>query len=331
MRIAVDAMGGDNAPQPIVAGAVESLALLGSNDQLILVGAKDVIQSHLGPHPDPRIEIVDASQVIGMNDSPVEAVRQKRDSSIVKMVRLAADGKVDAVISAGNTGALTAAGVLFIKPLPGVERPGIAVTLPTSTGYCLLCDAGSNVQAKPVHLHQYAHLAAIYSEVLFAKTKPRVGLLNIGTEDEKGTPLVKETKALLVADKTLNFVGYVEGRDIFSDCCDVVITDGFTGNMVLKVVEGLSMSLLGQFKSAAKAHSPEALSALGPVLKSVMARFDHEEYGGALLLGLSRVFLKVHGSGGARAIRNAVKTAKQAVDLDVNRRIVERLAANNVQ
>lgn len=331
MRIAVDAMGGDNAPQSIIAGTVDSLALLGSSDQLILVGAKAVIQTHLGSRPDPRIEIVDASQVIGMNDSPVEAVRQKRDSSIVKMVRLAADGKVDAVISAGNTGALTAAGVLFIKPLPGVERPGIAVTLPTSAGYCLLCDAGSNVQAKPIHLHQYAHLAAIYSEVLFAKTKPRVGLLNIGTEDEKGTPLVKETKALLAADKALNFVGYVEGRDIFSDCCDVVVTDGFTGNTVLKVVEGLSMSLLGQFKSAAMAHSPEALSALGPVLKSVMARFDHEEYGGALLLGLSRVFLKVHGSGGARAIRNAVKTAKQAIDLDVNGRIVEQLSINSVQ
>lgn len=331
MRIAVDAMGGDNAPKAIIAGAVESLAMLGGNDHLILVGAKDVIQSHIGPQADPRIEIVDATQIIGMDDSPVEAVRQKRDSSIVKLVRLAAAGTVDAVISAGNTGALTAAGVLFIKPLPGVERPGIAVTLPTSTGYCLLCDAGSNVQAKPVHLYQYAHLAAIYSEVLFDKAKPRVGLLNIGTEDEKGTPLVKEAKALMAADETLNFIGYVEGRDIFSDACEVVVTDGFTGNMVLKVVEGLSMSLLGQFKSAAAAHSPAALSALSPVLKSVMARFDHEEYGGALLLGLSRVFVKVHGSGGARAIRNAVKTARQAVDLDVNRRIVDRLSAANAK
>ena len=327
MRIAVDAMGGDKAPEPIIAGALESLSLLGSDDQLILVGAEDVIKKHLGSKPDHRIEILNASQVIGMDDSPVEAVRQKRDSSIVKMVRLAADGKVDAVISAGNTGALTAAGVLFIKPLSGVERPGIAVTLPTSTGYCLLCDAGSNVQAKPIHLHQYAHLASVYSEVLFGKTRPRVGLLNIGTEDEKGTPLVKETKALLAADSSLNFVGYVEGRDIFSDCCDVVVTDGFTGNTVLKVVEGLSMSLLGQFKSAAAAHSPEALSALAPVLKSVVARFDHEEYGGALLLGLSRVFLKVHGSGGARAIRNAVKTAKQALDLGVNHRIEVALGA----
>jgi glycerol-3-phosphate acyltransferase PlsX len=174
-------------------------------------------------------------------------------------------------------------------------------------------------------------LAAIYSEVLFDKAKPRVGLLNIGTEDEKGTPLVKEAKALMAADEALNFIGYIEGRDIFSDACEVVVTDGFTGNMVLKVVEGLSMSLLGQFKSAAAAHSPAALSALSPVLKSVMARFDHEEYGGALLLGLSRVFVKVHGSGGARAIRNAVKTARQAVDLDVNRRIVDRLSAANAK
>lgn len=327
MRIAVDAMGGDRAPEPIIAGAVESLSLLGSRDQLLLVGAPDLIRKYLGATPDPRIEIVPASQVIGMDESPVEAVRQKRDSSIVKMVRMAADGQVDAVISAGNTGALTAAGVLFIKPLPGVERPGIAVTLPTTGGYCLLCDAGSNVQAKPIHLHQYAHLTAIYSEVLFGKSKPRVGLLNIGTEDEKGTPLVKEAKALLAGDSSLNFIGYVEGRDIFSDACDVVVTDGFTGNTVLKVVEGLSMSLLGQFKSAASAHSPAALATLTPVLQSVMARFDHEEYGGALLLGLSRVFLKVHGSGGSRAIRNAVKTAKHALDLEVNHRIVAALGA----
>ncbi len=326
MRIAIDAMGGDKAPDQIIDGALASLPLLGSEDQLLLVGVEEVIREKIGLNADPRISIVHASQVISMNESPVEAVRQKRDSSIVKMVKLAADGHADAVISAGNTGALTAAGVLFIKPLAGVERPGIAVTIPTTHGYCLLCDAGSNILAKPAHLHQYAHLGSIYAEVLFEKPQARVGLLNIGTEDEKGTPLVKETKALLAADKSIDFIGYIEGRDIFSDVCDVVITDGFTGNTVLKVVEGLSMSLIGQFKAAAKAHSPEALAALGPVLKSVVARFDHEEYGGALLLGLSRVFLKVHGSGGSRAVRNAVRTARQALTLGVNERIVERLS-----
>jgi glycerol-3-phosphate acyltransferase PlsX len=173
-------------------------------------------------------------------------------------------------------------------------------------------------------------MGSLYAQHVLKIEQPRVGLLSIGEEETKGNDLTRETFPLL-RQLPLNFIGNVEGRDIFSGGCDVVITDGFTGNTVLKVVEGLSMSLLGQFKSAAMAHSPEALSALGPVLKSVMARFDHEEYGGALLLGLSRVFLKVHGSGGARAIRNAVKTAKQAVDLDVNRRIVERLSTNNVQ
>jgi phosphate acyltransferase len=329
MRIAIDAMGGDQAPDKILQGAVESLEYLHNGDELILVGQEEVIRSRLGSvftkHSHVRIE--PASQVIGMDESPVEAVRQKRDSSIVRMVKLAAAGGADAIISAGNTGALVASGVLMLKSLPGVERPAIAVTIPTSTGFFMLCDAGANIQPKPVHLYQYAILASIYSETIWHVKNPRVGLLNIGTEEEKGTPLVKETRQLLQKDKAINFIGYVEGRDLFNGVCDVAITDGFTGNVTLKVIEGLTASFLKTFKTEAASQAPEVLAKVDPMIQKIQSLYDHEEYGGALLLGVSGLFLKVHGSGGAKAIRNAVRSAKEAGRLDINARIASRLAA----
>ncbi|HTV46957.1 MAG TPA: phosphate acyltransferase PlsX [Phycisphaerae bacterium] len=327
MRIAIDAMGGDQAPDKILQGAVESLEYLQNGDELILVGQEEAIRSRIGSvingHSQVRIE--PAAQVIGMDESPVEAVRQKRDSSIVRMVKLAAAGSADAIISAGNTGALVAAGVLMLKPLPGVERPGIAVTIPTSEGFFMLCDAGANIQPKPVHLYQYAILASIYSEAIWRVKNPRIGLLNIGTEEEKGTPLVKETRQLMEKDKALHFVGYVEGRDLFNNVCDVVITDGFTGNVTLKIVEGLTGSLLKTFKSDTASLEPALLAKVGPVLKKIQDRYDHEEYGGALLLGVSGLFLKVHGSSGAKAIRNAVRSVKETSKLNINERIASRL------
>src|SRR5271170_835249 len=329
MRIAIDAMGGDQAPDKILQGAVESLEYLQNGDELILVGQEEAIRSRIGSvingHSQMRIE--PAAQIIGMDESPVEAVRQKRDSSIVRMVKLAAAGGADAIISAGNTGALVAAGVLMLKSLPGVERPAIAVTIPTSSGFFMLSDAGANIQPKPVHLYQYAILASIYSEAIWHVKNPRVGLLNIGTEEEKGTPLIKETRQLLEKDKALNFVGYVEGPDLFSNVCDVAITDGFTGNITLKVVEGLTASLLKTFKTQAAAMEPQTLAKVGPLLEKIQNLYDHEEYGGALLLGVSGLFLKVHGSSGAKAIRNAVRSAKEASRLNINDRITSRLGS----
>jgi glycerol-3-phosphate acyltransferase PlsX len=328
MRIAIDAMGGDHSPDKIIQGAVESLEFLPSDDAIILVGPEELLREKLAAvmarHSNVHIE--PASQVIGMDDSPVEAVRQKRDSSIVRMVKLAAAGKADAIISAGNTGALVAAGVLMLDALPGVERPGIAIPIPNGYNRVLLCDAGANVQPKAAHLHQYAILASVYSQTLYDVAAPRVGLLNIGTEEEKGTALVKETRLLLEKDSGLNFVGYIEGRDIFTDRCDVVITDGFTGNVVLKVIEGMGGSLLRTLKGQMTQLPAPSAAELAPIIKKTFKLYDHEEYGGALLLGVSGLFLKVHGSAGHKAIRNAVHAAKQATVHNINERISARLS-----
>ena len=328
MRIAIDAMGGDHSPDKIIQGAIESLEFLNADDEIILVGPKGLLceklAAVLAAHSNVRIE--PASQVIGMDESPVEAVRQKRDSSIVRMVKLAAAGGADAIISAGNTGALVAAGVLILDALPGVERPGIAIPIPNGHNRVLLCDAGANVQPKPAHLHQYAILASVYSQTLYDVQSPRVGLLNIGTEEEKGTPLIKETRLLLEKDSGLNFIGYIEGRDIFSDRCDVVITDGFTGNVALKVIEGMGGSLLGTLKGQLAQLPAQSAAELSPIIKKTFSLYDHEEYGGALLLGVSGLFLKVHGSAGRKAIRNAVHAVKQATEHNINERISARLS-----
>lgn len=329
MRIAIDAMGGDQAPAKILEGAVQALSLLDAGDELILVGDQEVIRQQIGSTLDanPHVRIEHASQVIAMSDSPVEAIRGKRDSSIVRMVKLAASGGADAIISAGNTGALVAAGVLMLKPLPGVDRPGIAVLIPSAKGAVMLCDAGANPQAKPVHLYQYAVMASIYIKAVRGVEQPTVGILNVGTEEEKGTPLVKEARDLIKADSSLNFAGYVEGRDIPKHPCDVLVTDGFTGNVVLKVIEGVSESIIHLLSKEAAAEGAEFAGGLKPVMGRLLKRYDHEEYGGALLLGVSGLFLKVHGSGGARAIKNAVAGAKAAGKLNVNKQIADRLAA----
>jgi glycerol-3-phosphate acyltransferase PlsX len=337
MRIAIDAMGGDQAPGKILQGALEALEMLEEGDQLILVGNREVIEKEVGGEiaeangGAERVRIEHASQVITMEDSPVEAIRGKRDSSIVRMVKLAKEGQADAIISAGNTGALVAAGVLMLKPLAGAERPGIAVLLPSAKGALMLCDAGANIQPKAAHLYQYAVMASLYVKALRGVEHPTVGLLNIGTEDEKGTPLVKEAKELIAKDGAVNFVGYVEGRDLPAHPCDVVVTDGFTGNVVLKVVEGFSQALFQALQqevmAVGGAEGADLAGKLKPVMGRMMKRYDHEEYGGALLLGVQGTFLKVHGSGGARAIRNAVAAAKKAGALGINAEIEKRLTS----
>ncbi|MCL2641763.1 MAG: phosphate acyltransferase PlsX [Phycisphaerales bacterium] len=323
MRIAIDVMGGDNAPDQILAGALDALSLLDTDDKLILVGNQDVIVPKIPTPQDGRIQVEHASQVITMDDSPVEAIRGKRDSSIVRMVKLGKEGQADAMISAGNTGALVAAGVLMLKPLAGVDRPGLACFLPSAKGGVLLCDAGANIQPKSLHLYQYAVIGSIYARAL-GKENPTVGILNIGTEDEKGTPLVKEAKGLIVADPLINFVGYVEGRDIPKHPCDVLITDGFTGNVTLKAVEGFTTAVLRAIQKEAVA-DVELAGKLKPLLGRALKQYDHEEAGGALLLGVQGMFFKVHGSGGARAIKSAVASVKTIGKLDVNAAIEQRL------
>ncbi len=333
MRIAIDAMGGDNAPALILQGIVEALSVLDSDDTLIVVGNPEIIRQHIGAQIDAhpkQLVIEPASQVITMDDSPVEAIRGKKDSSIVRMVRLGREGKADALISAGNTGALVAAGVLMLKTLTGVDRPGIAVMLPSKNGYILMCDAGANIQPKPEHLYQYAVMSSLYVTALRGIERPTVGILNIGSEEEKGTPLVKEARELIKADPTLNFVGYIEGRAISNHPCDVLITDGFTGNVTLKVIEGCSEALFRSMHEEAKAESPDLAAKVKPLIGRMMKRYDHEEAGGAMLLGVSGIFFKVHGSAGARAIKNVVVAAKAAGKLNIGTQIEARLAPKTV-
>ena len=336
MRIAIDAMGGDQAPAKILEGALDALPLLEGSDRLVLVGPRDIIEQHAGeriaaansgsPADDPRVAIEPATQVITMDDSPVEAIRAKRDSSIVRMVKLAREGKADGIISAGNTGALVAAGVLMLKPLAGVDRPGIAVFLPSAKGAVMLCDAGANTQPKPAHLYQYAVMASLYVQAVRGIEKPTVGILNIGTEEEKGTPLVKEARELIAADSRIAFTGYVEGRSLPEHPCDVLVTDGFTGNVVLKVIEGWSEGIFKSLHKEVAAEGPEVAGKMKPIFGRLMKSYDHEEYGGALLVGVQGIFLKVHGAGGAKAIKNAVTRVKAAGRLDLNSRIEKHLA-----
>jgi glycerol-3-phosphate acyltransferase PlsX len=252
IRVAVDAMGGDHAPAAIVRGAVAALA----DDpelQLVLVGDEGTVRREVDAAKPgdnaPRIRIVHASQVVGMDEAPVEALKTKKDSSLVKMAALAAEGQADAVISAGNTGAFAAAAQFLMKPLPCVSRPGIAVTIPSFYGPFVLCDVGANIQAKARHLYEYAIMASIYAEKVLNIKNPRVALVSIGEESGKGTGLVKQTTEMLKNNSSVNFVGNAEGRDLFEDHCDVAICDGFVGNIVLKFVEGLAEGL---FKTIAR-------------------------------------------------------------------------------
>lgn len=327
MRIAIDAMGGDHAPAQIVRGAVEGLAFLGAGDELVLLGREEAIAAQL-PGDSAlrrRITVHHCSEVIEMDDSPVEALRQKKDSSIVVMAKLAAEKQVDAVISAGNTGACAAACQLKMRTLGNVQRPGIAVIIPSFSGPLTMCDVGANVAPKPHHLLQYAQMATCYAETILKIHHPRVGLLSIGSEEVKGNPLVKQTRDLIKQDASINFVGNVEGRDLFAGACEVAICDGFVGNVVLKLTEGLADGLFKTIRREIGAERPDLVENFDPVIKAVWARHDYSEYGGAPLLGVDGICIICHGSSDHRAIKNAVRVAVEYVKADLNKIMTERL------
>jgi glycerol-3-phosphate acyltransferase PlsX len=327
MRIAIDAMGGDHAPAEIVRGAVEGLVYLGDSDELVLIGREDAIQAHLPKDSAvlKRIVVHHTSEVIEMDESPVEALRQKKDSSIVVMAKLASEGKVDAVISAGNTGACAAACQLKMRTLPGVQRPGIAVVIPSFHGPLTVCDVGANVAPKASHLLQYAQMASAYAEAVLKIKNPRVGLLSIGSEEVKGNPLVKEAHELLKQETTINFVGNIEGRDLFSGACEVAVCDGFVGNVVLKLTEGLSEGIFRTISHEIAAESPELAKKFEPVVKKIWTRHDYSEHGGAPLLGINGICMICHGSSDHRAIRSAIRICVEFVKSDVNKLIMSRL------
>lgn len=332
MRIGIDVMGGDNAPDEILKGCFAALSKINADDQLVLIGDGELINEAIRERgvDASRIEVVATTEVIGMDESPVDAVRTKKDSSIVMMARLAShkvENRLSAVISAGNTGACVASAQLHMRRLEGVIRPGICVTVPTFAGPIVLIDVGANIEPKAAHLAQYGVMGCVYASQVLGIQNPRVALMNVGGEEQKGTQEVRDARDLLRATENINFQGFVEGRGVFNGEADVVITDGIVGNVMLKLAEGLSS---GIFKALAKevfAIDPQLASRLEPVVKSLYSKYDYHEYGGAPLLGVNGVCLISHGSSIARTITNAIMRAHNFVDLGVNETIVNRLAA----
>lgn len=333
MRIAVDVMGGDHAPDAIVRGCIEALPLLAAEDELVLVGRQPEIEELLTERGvnaiDHRLRIVHADQIIGMDESPAKAVKSKPESSIVKMARLGSQRSelpCDVVLSAGNTGACVAAATVQMRRLPGVHRPGIAVTIPAFSGPLILSDAGANPEPRPSHLWQYGIMSSVLAEKALGIASPRVAMMNIGSEEGKGTDLIKSTHDLLKATPGLNYIGYIEGRDLFDGVADVVVTDGFVGNTMLKMAEGFARSLMKAIAHEIFTNAPDLGLALEPVFKELYRKNDYHEYGGAPLLGVNGVCVIAHGSSEARTIKAAIRNSRQYVTSGVNAEIVRRLA-----
>lgn len=328
MRIAIDAMGGDNAPAEIIAGALESIELLAENDELILVGPEDVIKAHV-PSSKPgkgTVAIVHAPDIIAMDDVPIESLRRKPKSSIATIAKLAKRDQADAVISAGNTGACVAAFQMRMRNLPGVNRPGIAVVFPTPEGPVTICDVGANIACKPIHLYQYGVMAGVYSRHLLGIENPRVGLMSIGAEEAKGNEIVKKSRELMKADPNMNFIGNIEGRDIFRGTCDVVVCDGFVGNVILKLTEGLVEGLFKAIKYELMEEKLRLAMKFKPVMTRIYTKYDYNAYGGALLLGVNGTALICHGSSQSRTIRNAILASKKFHTEKINDKIIEYLS-----
>jgi glycerol-3-phosphate acyltransferase PlsX len=329
MKIAVDAMGGDYAPAAIVEGAVQAAKVANGRYQIVLVGDKGQIERELERLNESNldIEIVHASEVIAMDESPTEAIKKKKDSSMAVAARLHKTGEVQAVVSAGNTGAFMASSLLNLGRLKGVNRPGLGSFIPNEKGMSVVIDVGANAECKPINLLQFGIMGAQYVRHIFDKENPRVGLLSNGEEESKGNALTKEAHQLL-KKSNLNFIGNVEGRDILKGTAEVVVCDGFVGNIVLKFAE----SIVGMLKNTIKKSvGKNILSNVGaflmrPAFRQLAKIMDYQEYGGVPLLGVNGVCIVCHGSSSPKAIRNAVREAEKMVRLNVNRLIEVEIA-----
>ncbi|TCJ06021.1 phosphate acyltransferase PlsX [Cytobacillus praedii] len=322
MKIAIDAMGGDHAPKEIVLGAMRAINEY-KDIHITLVGDESKIKQYVTSAE--RIEILHTEEVILPTDEPVRAVRRKKTASMVLAAQQVADGQADACISAGNTGALMAAGLFVVGRIEGIERPALSPTLPTIGGEgFLLLDVGANVDAKPEHLLQYAIMGSIYAEKVRGVSNPRIGLLNIGTEEKKGNELAKNAFELL-QQANIHFIGNVEARDLLDGVADVVVTDGFTGNMVLKTIEGTALSVFKMMKTALTSSfkSKMAAAVLKPDLVQLKSKMDYSEYGGAGLFGLKAPVIKAHGSSDANAIFSAIRQTRNMVENSVSQTIKE--------
>ncbi len=331
MRIGIDVMGGDHAPHPILEGALVATAQLEADDVVVLYGdeviiAPAVASANIGP---ASVEIVHTTESITMDESPVDAVRSKQDSSLVVMCKAGskrADNPLDAVISAGNTGAFVAGSQMYLRRLDGVHRPGIAAAVPTFAGTVAIIDVGANIEPKPIHIAQYGVMGKVYAKRILGIENPRVALMNVGGEEQKGTSDLKQAREYLRAVPDLNFVGYIEGRSLFDGGADVVVTDGIVGNVSIKLAEGLATGLLKKMSQDIAETDPKLAEAFKPILKKFYAEYDYHEYGGAPLLGVNGISLICHGSSEARTITNAIVRTKQFSVSGVNKHIVEQLA-----
>jgi glycerol-3-phosphate acyltransferase PlsX len=330
MRIAVDVMGGDFGCGVVLEGIRLALQHNHRIQTLYLVGQRDCIEraQEACGFQDQRLQIVHASEVLTMEDRPVAAVRRKKDCSISKAVDLVKSGKADAMISPGNTGGIVAASTLKLGTLPGVERPGIATVIPAPENEFVLLDSGANIECKPIHLVQYAVMGHVYSREILGHKKPRVGILSVGTEAIKGNELTLE--AFRLCEKLpIHFIGNVEGHDLFRNRVDVVICDGFVGNIVLKTCESLAKGMLTWLKEELMKNLKRQLGALlaKNAFRAIVRRMDPDSYGGAPLLGLNGNVMKAHGSARERAIMNAIRTTSETIQHRINRQITEEIAA----
>jgi len=329
MRISIDIMGGDNAPNEIIKGAVKAYRLYDDVD-LILVGKSDIIIRELSKYDltEKEIGVVHASQKINMNEKPATALRKKKDSSIYVGSKLVKEHKADAFVSAGNTGAVMASGLFNVGRIKGIKRPSIATVFPSRRGEVLVLDAGANVDCNSINLLQFAIMGQIQAKNVLNIKNPRLGLLSIGEEKEKGNKLTGDTYELLENDKRINnFIGNVEGRDIFNGKCDVIVCDGFVGNVVLKTTEGVASFMFDMLKDAMTKNMRAKIGALlvKPYLKKLLSRVDYRQYGGAPLLGVNGVVIISHGSSDAQAIQNAIGVTIDTIKTKVVERIKEEI------
>ena len=328
VNVCLDAMGGDNAPGEIVKGAVDAVNE-SKKVKVTLVGQEAAIKNELSKYTydEGQIEIVNAEEIIDPNEPPVLAIRKKKDSSIVKGLELVKEGKCDAFLSAGSSGAVLVGGQVIIGRIKGVERPPLAPLMPTEKGVSLLIDCGANVDARPNHLVQFAKMGSIYMENIVGVKNPRVAIVNIGLEEEKGNALVKETYPLLKACPDINFIGSIEARNIPAGDADVIVCEAFTGNVILKMYEGTARSLLHVIKKGMVSTTRAKIGALliKPALKKTLKGFTLEDHGGAPLLGLNGLVIKTHGSSTANEIRNSVLEAITFMEQDINGKIKAKL------
>lgn len=327
-NVALDAMGGDNAPGEIIKGAVE--ALNERNDiKIYLCGRMEDMQRELGRHKydEARVELIDAPDVIETGEAPVMAVRRKKNSSIVKGLQLVKDGTCDAFVSAGSSGAVLVGGQFIVGRIKGVERPPLAPLIPTETGVALLIDCGANVDARPSHLVQFAKMGSVYMEHVLGVSNPKVAIVNIGAEEEKGNLLVKETYPLLKNCPDINFTGSIEARDIPRGDADVIVCEAFVGNVILKLYEGVGRTFLKVIKKGLMSSTRSKIGGLliKSALKSTLKSFDASEYGGAPLLGLNGLVVKTHGSAAAKEVKNSIIQCVTFKEQDISRRIDNKI------